>query len=357
MINEIILDKKRDTEQEYTVHLFEYCNLSCQFCWQDHDAINGIHTVPEKIKPIFELLDDETRSAVCFNVMGGEIFADDVFPELYNQYLDLVKAIKFKCDQLGKSLKINWVTNLVNSNPHLVEQLVNACTALGIQNELSTSYDPRGRFNKQEFEVFKENLYRLQSIVGTVSILLTKNNINYFLSKSDKFFDQLYKDGFYIYFDYYMPDKNWKFSAPSDQDMYDFFTFCVDNYPTVEPVSSWIKNDFNYASCRTSKLVIEDGTKCLCGNLMVETGDDQFYKSTIQRNDNSEIENYFLTKYDCVSCEYLTKCTFGCFMERNNKFLDEMPSCMFKETFKYIDSKQPPSSKTKRHKVIPIFTV
>ena len=356
MLRNLLLDPKRDPEQEYTLHLFEYCNLSCQFCWQDHDARRGIETVPEKIKPIFELLDEEVRDAVCFNVMGGEIFADDVFPQLYQQYIDLARALKYKCDSLGKSLKINWVTNLVNSHTDLIQQLVDECSAMGIKNELSTSYDPRGRFNKQEFVVFKENLYKLKHLVGTVSILLTKNNISYFISKSDTFFDQLYNDGFYIYFDYYMPDKNWRFSAPSDKDMYDFFTFCVDNYPRVEPVSSWIENDFNYASCRTSKLVIDDGTKCLCGNLMVESGDDKYYKSTIRRQDNSEIEDYFLNKYDCASCEYMSKCSFGCFMERNNKYLDEMPTCVFKETFKYIDGQQQSTVKH-RPKVIPIFQV
>lgn len=356
MLRNLLIDPKRDPEQEYTLHLFEYCNLSCQFCWQDHDAQKGIDSVPDKIKPIYELLDEEVRSSVCFNIMGGEIFADEVFPTLYDQYFNLAKALKFKCDQLGKKLKINWVTNLVNSHADLIEKLVDDCDSIGIQNELSTSYDPRGRFNKREFEIFKDNLYKLKDIVGTVSILLTKNNINYFILRSDKFFDQLYRDGFYLYFDYYMPDKNWKLSAPSDQDMYEFFTFCVDNYPNVEPVKGWIHNDFNYASCRTSKLVIEDGTKCLCGNLMVDSGDDQFYTSTIRRNDNSEIEDYFLNKYDCASCEYMQRCSFGCFMERNNKFLDQMSECVFKETFKYIDGKQNHPT-NKRSKVIPIFSV
>jgi sulfatase maturation enzyme AslB (radical SAM superfamily) len=355
MINEIILRAKRDPEQEYTLHLFEYCNLSCQFCWQDHDAKRGIETVPEKIKPIYELLDEEVRDSVCFNIMGGEIFADDVFLNLYPQYLDLAKALKYKCDLLGKSLKINWVTNLVNSRPDLVDKLVNECKLLGIQNELSTSYDPRGRFNKHEFDVFKNNLYQLKNIVGTVSILLTKNNINYFVSNSDNFFDQLYNDGFYIYFDYYMPDKNWNFSAPSDYDMYEFFKFCVDNYPKAEPIAGWIEQEFNYASCRTSKLVLDDGTKCNCGNLMVESGDDVYYKSTIRRNDNSEIENYFFNKYDCMTCEYMSKCSFGCFMERNSKYLDEMPTCVFKETFKYIDTKHSTVTTPTRKKIIPIF--
>jgi hypothetical protein len=349
---DLLLDKKRDPEQEYTLHLFEYCNLTCQFCWQDHDALVGIDTVPDKIKPIFELLDAERRSAVCFNIMGGEIFADEVFPKLYNQYLDLAKALKSKCSQLNKELKINWVTNLVNTNSNLIRQLIDDCNKHNIKSELSTSYDPKGRFNKSQFLNFKVNLYSLKDIVGTVSILLTKTNINHFISNKDNFLDQLYNDKFYIYFDYYMPDKNWKYSAPSDQDMYDFFTYCVDNYPRVEPVNSWILNQSNYASCRSSKLVIEDGTKCNCGNLVMGEKDVEPYTSTIRPNNNLEIENWFLEKYNCVSCEYLNKCSFGCFMERNNKYLETMNDCVFKETFKYIDTKE--LLPLKRKKVIPI---
>jgi len=35
-MREFIIEPKRDPEQEYTIHLFEFCNLSCAFCWQNH---------------------------------------------------------------------------------------------------------------------------------------------------------------------------------------------------------------------------------------------------------------------------------------------------------------------------------
>ena len=35
-MREFLIDPKRDPEQEYTIHLFEFCNLSCSFCWQNH---------------------------------------------------------------------------------------------------------------------------------------------------------------------------------------------------------------------------------------------------------------------------------------------------------------------------------
>lgn len=352
VFRDLLLERKRDPEQEYTLHLFEYCNLSCQFCWQDHSAIEGIDSVPEKIKPIFELLDNEIRSSVAFNIMGGEIFADEVFLKLYDQYLDLAKALKWKCDQRNIKLKINWVTNLVNSYPEKVKELLDTCNQLGILSSISTSYDPKGRFNKSQFEIFKNNLYSLKPYIGTVSWLITKTNINYIVNKNDIFFDQLYRDNFYIYFDYYMPDRNWEHSAPSDEDMYSLFLYCIDNYPKVQPIQGWIENDFNFASCRTSKLVIQDGTKCQCGNLVQDEEDLDPYTSKILSNDNKEIEEWFLQKYNCIECSYLSKCSFGCFMERNNKYIERMDECVFKATFDYIDSKQ--AIPIKRKKVIPL---
>ena len=56
-----ILTRKRDFEQEYTLHLFEYCNISCAFCWQDHDIKVGIDTITNKLEPIEKFLQKEKR--------------------------------------------------------------------------------------------------------------------------------------------------------------------------------------------------------------------------------------------------------------------------------------------------------
>ena len=66
MINEIALANKRDSQQEYTVHLFEFCNLSCSFCWQDHDDRVGVDTVLEKLIPIEKFLQTERNKKVVF---------------------------------------------------------------------------------------------------------------------------------------------------------------------------------------------------------------------------------------------------------------------------------------------------
>ena len=113
-MREFIIERKRDSEQEYTLHLFEYCNLRCSFCWQDHENKIGIETIADKLIPIEKFLKNETRNSVVFNVMGGEIFAPEIFNlELLQAYKDLVLGIKTLCIKYNKEVKINWVLKIL----------------------------------------------------------------------------------------------------------------------------------------------------------------------------------------------------------------------------------------------------
>jgi radical SAM protein with 4Fe4S-binding SPASM domain len=115
------------------------------------------------------------------------------------------------------------------------------------------------------------------------------------------------------------------------------FKHFIDNYPKVDPIRGWIENDFNYVSCRTSKLVLADGTMCNCGNLVQDEKSIKFYSSKIEAMDNSRIEDSFLEKYNCASCEYLDRCGMGCFMQHDYKFREELDECVYKLTHRYID--------------------
>ena len=332
MLNKFLLRNKRDRQQEYTIHLFEFCNLNCSFCWQDHSNINGVDSILEKLQPIEEFLKTEERQHVVFNVMGGEIFADAILNEKLTQdYIDFAEGISKLCLQYDKQFCINWVTNLVFSKTDLVDKILRK------GGFLVTSYDPRGRFDKKSKEVFLKNLYRYKDYVEGVGIVLTKQNSNFLSHQVDETFQKMYDDGFYIYADYYMPDENAKHQAPTDQDLLDFFKKAIDVWPKIHPIADWIEHEENFISCRTSKLVLDDGTMCFCGNLVQK--DQSMYSSNIQPMNNDDIENRFLEKYDCASCEFFKRCTLGCFMQHDYKWREELPECVYKLAFRYIDMK------------------
>lgn len=337
-MRDFIIEKKRDIEQEYTLHLFEYCNLRCSFCWQDHENRVGIDQVLEKLIPIEKFLQTETRDSVIFNAMGGEVFAQEIFDEsLLQAYKDLSWGIKELGNKYNKKVKVNWVTNLVTNKINYIEDLLNYSTTIGLNAQLVTSYDPRGRFNVNDFIMFKKNMEYFGKRITCISMLLNSPNIDYILKDKDPYFKKLYSEGYYIYFDYYMPDESAEFQAPTDQQLLDVFTHFIDKYPKVHPISDWIHNDKNYISCRTSKLVLADGTMCNCGNLVQDEKVIKFYSSKIEKADNSAIEDRFLEKYNCASCEYLDRCSLGCFMQHDYKFREELDECVYKLTHRYID--------------------
>jgi radical SAM protein with 4Fe4S-binding SPASM domain len=337
-MRDLILERKRDPEQEYTLHLFEYCNLRCSFCWQDHENRVGLSNIVDKLEPIEKFLQNETRDSVVFNAMGGEVFAPEIFDDfLLDQYKQLSLGILNLATKYNKQVKINWVSNLVTNKIKEIEELFDYSNQIGLHAELVTSYDPRGRFNVNDFISFKKNMEYFGKRVTCISMLLNSPNIDYILKDKDPYFKYLYNEGFYIYFDYYMPDESADFQAPTDSQLRDVFKHFIDKYPRVHPISDWIENEKNYASCRSSKLVLADGTMCQCGNLVQDEKVIKFYSSKIQKMDNSEIEDKFLEKYDCVSCEYLDRCSFSCFMQHDYKFREELDECVYKITHRYID--------------------
>lgn len=335
----LLLDNKRDPEQEYTLHLFEYCNLRCGFCWQDHENRVGIDAVVDKLAPIEEWLKTERRETVVFNAMGGEVFAPEIFnQELLEAYKTLSLGIRDLCIKYNKKGKVNWVTNLVTNKYKEIDELCEYSASINLPAHIVTSYDTRGRFNVNDFMQFKRSMEYFGDRVQCISMLLSIPNIKYLLTDNDAYFKKMYNEGKYIYFDYYMPDETAQSQSPSDALLYEVFTFLAKNYPNVDPIRSWIANRENYASCRTSKLVMPDGTRCQCGNLVQDEKSIKMYSSKIEIRDNTAIENSFLEKYNCASCEYHARCSMGCFMQHDYKFREELDECVYKKTFRFLDA-------------------
>lgn len=169
--------------------------------------------------------------------MGGEVFAPSIYTKELNEvYKQLSLGIQKIADKYNKQCSLNWVSNLVTDKLDLIEDLLQYSKNNNITTRLTTSYDPRGRFNPKQFEIFKKNVDYFGDRVTCFSCLLTKPNIEYYLTEGDEYFDYLYNNSKYIYFDYYMPDEHAKFNMPSDELLLKFFKHCVDNYPNVHPV-------------------------------------------------------------------------------------------------------------------------
>jgi len=341
VINDFLLKTKRNPNQEYTLHLFEKCNLACKFCWQDHKASEGVKDVRGKVPALISMIERDSRNEFTINIMGGEIFADDIFDEqLSGDYLYLCIAVDSFVRSRGKKVTFNFVSNLVNNRQKEIDDLFAQLRSRGLNYSLVTSYDPRGRFSKSNFESFKNNIEYFSSEIKCISMLITKPVINLMLtSGGDAYFKYLYEKDFYIYFDYYSPADDFEMMMPSDDDLTVFFKFLVDHFPKVNPIREWIENSNNSMSCRSSKLLLGDGTECMCGNLIKTNKKvSNLFEAQIEANDNSAVELHFLTKYNCMECRHFNRCTLGCFVKHSFSKRSSSGECPFKVTLDYIES-------------------
>lgn len=340
---DLLLEKKRDRTQEISIYFFENCNLRCAFCWQDHESSQGLDSVREKVTAIEQYFKEEKRDAVSFAMMGGELFADKIFDQkLLSDFKYVTNCIKELSVKYNKNVTISWVTNLVTTKLNMIRELLVYGRSLDIKVELATSYDFAGRFNINQFLQFKTNVELMWDEINTFSLTMTRANCQYFLTKQDSYFDYLYNRGAYFYFDFYMPDEAADRQCPSDTLLLEVFKKGITQYPNIDPWKSWLRNNNNYASCRSSRMINPDNSRSNCGAMVMaqnETAADKVYQVKLHNKSNAVIENHFLEKYNCIQCEYVERCSFGCFMQHaSTKFTEELDDCVYRKTFQFIEA-------------------
>ena len=161
----LVLRDKLPEAMEIEVHLFELCNLKCTFCGQDHNSKVGLTTIQNKTIRVVDILMDKVKDpnwnrAVIVNVMGGEIFNDDLPVTIFKDYAKMFLVIQSTCERLNIQFRMNFVTNLIfnNTTSKHVDKLILNC---GPRAFLSTSYDLSGRgLDLNRKMTLKKNLER-----------------------------------------------------------------------------------------------------------------------------------------------------------------------------------------------------
>ena len=111
-LRHVLKDKMPDST-EIELHLFEFCNLSCAFCGQDHDSTEGMNTIEEKALQVTDFMKKSNMNSHIVNIMGGEIFNDLVPDDTFESYIKFYKIINSWCDDNNHTVRFNWVTNLI----------------------------------------------------------------------------------------------------------------------------------------------------------------------------------------------------------------------------------------------------
>ena len=331
---ETVLKKKRSTNGEIILTLFESCNLTCKFCNQDHDSLFGYDDIEGKFDTVINaitLLKKMRKETFTVNIMGGEIFQDIFEDDIMDRYLTLTRRIYHWAIENNETVKFGFISNLVHEKTDRIIKFMNDLKLEGIQATIGTSYDPHSRFNKSTLEVFRRNLEIYKDYIGTVNIILTKPNIEKFLNGDVPHFDYIYEN-FDVFFDYYTPEKNFELNAPKDHQLKDMFVYLINNYPNVSPVREWKNNHYNAMSCQSTYTIMPDSSAGRC-TILLNTNHQKEAPETA-----GEIESKFVTKMDCPNCKYFDRCGLGCFLQQHfNGPSRTMNDCWMKPVHAEID--------------------
>jgi hypothetical protein len=323
----INLHAKRTSTGEIIVILFEFCDLSCLFCNQDHNSIFGIDTITQKIDSIKSSIDTLTlkgKTEFAIHIMGGEVFSDKLNDSVFDDYEKLTNLIRKYCQSKNIPVKVSFVTNFVWNKKERVKKFLDKT---GV--EVMSSYDPAGRFNTATFDVFKRNIKEFKNYVTTVSVVITKPTIEKFVKKQVPFFDYLYKN-FLVFFDYYGPEKNSEFLMPRDTEVRDFMKFMVDHWPNTAPIRDFFSKTKNKMTCMDTFTIMPSGQWGGCG---------QFERIEKVMPIKLLTEQEWFDSYNCFECEHFQRCSLGCFMSNHVKDMRTQEECWMKEVYDYVDSK------------------
>ncbi len=328
---------KTNEDIEHFVYLFEECNLRCSFCWQDHDSKVGQDSIANRADDLINDIKQNPHQPHSINIMGGELFHDDISDQLFNDYKMLIIAIQEFANQEKVTVSFTFVTNLIYQRVTRVIDLIQHLRTVATVS-LTTSYDPVGRFNNTNRDLFFNNLKLLQRIDSTlitnISVVMTRPNINYLMSNDDHQLDWIY-DNFSLYFDYYSPNQTAPFHTPTESEMLSFFRWVIKTYPNAGPIVTWKGNQVNQTSCRRSQITGPNGNQGRCCSLLDEFPQrDKNLIPVFNISDNRDMERWYMDQKGCLHCEFFKRCTMGCFLIHTHSLCNDMKDqCIYKIIF------------------------
>jgi MoaA/NifB/PqqE/SkfB family radical SAM enzyme len=321
---DILVDKKGERKEAHLI-LFEYCNLRCSFCHQDHDSIEGIDQIQLKVETLIANTDPDDYYII--NITGGELFLDVFDDNVFEEYYKAGKTLLTHF----KRVKLSFGTNLVYEATDRVAALLERLKEHG-DVSLATSYDPAGRFTGDSKKTFFKNLEILKEYVHTVNVVITKQNIETILKGQEGPEFGYLCDNYNVYFDHYIPSELYTQHQPTEDLIGQLYLVLNEKYPNSYPLKAWKQNHFNSTTCRSTKIVNKSNVVTTCWS---EAGKDSILDEGEGLAAKQKAEEAFIERYDCLACEYYSRCGLRCFLHHSFVAEDNSP-CRVKEMFDVI---------------------
>lgn len=343
-----ILREKAPQYTEIEVSFFQLCDLHCRFCWQDNYDPVGTTTIREKAKTVLDYLELNSASLhknIQVHMLGGELFEDS--NDYYDDYTDFILKIKNYCDLHlpEKELKFIFLTNMNFQKDSTLNKLESFLLNLEKKKcsfVLTTSWDPTGRpLSGETTTRFHHNILYFKKYLAEITFVLTKQTIKQVLKDNNKYLDFLYQNDFLIDYDYYMPTTRVDSIMPSDWDLLNVIRYLIKRYPKIPKLQAFIDNHGNPGKLTCASLskitILPDGTITNCRHLDYDQKD---FDTRIDKESNAEMIMNFISKKECLSCEFFRDCPMSCFlMADHKKFIKNtvLTECLYKTIFKEKD--------------------
>ena len=345
VIRSVLSDKLSGTEIE--ICFFTLCGLRCAFCYQDHDDPTGIDSIQDKALQVIDYLKtaNNLKGTISFQMLGGELFEDSIPDNYYEYYFNFVNTIHSWCaDNLSPELDwvFTWISNLGFEKDQTEENmklLFDRLDEIGIPFQISTSWDPTGRPMKFELtSTFHKNLIKFKDRVNIITFILTKQTCDFLLRNEQPYMEFLYEN-FTLQFDYFTPNGNTRRMIPDDIKLWNTLTMLAARYPKLPQITAWRENEVNPISCASLSRVsiLPDGSMTACKHLQYRPED---FNTPLDFHSNASIIEKYITKKECLGCEYFNRCTLGCFLADDHKaFGKYLNECYMKKVFRFIDQR------------------
>lgn len=322
---------------EVCLVLFTKCNLNCPFCFQDRSNIDVdyIKSIPQNLDISYFKL-SRRYSKVVYRIWGGELFADSIDDSMFQLYRWLVQQLELIGEKHSIQTQICFSSNLVFNKIERVKNLISATNAI-----VATSYDPKYRFhNDEQIQTWENNAMIFKPCA--VSITLTKQNIHAFIEEPIHF-NRLAR--YPVNIEYYIFNKLYTAFKPSEDDLFRFFKYCIDNSITniaeVEAVKYSIDNPIGrYCNCNNSCLYLDGSLTFNCLKRSSNLPQEEFFDVVPIEDEYTETQlKEALIRKKCFTCKNFSFCRMYCMASVLHKSVDNS-SCGMYKVYEYIRSKQ-----------------
>jgi len=339
---------KDPTLYEISCLLFERCNLKCKFCFEGHRNnkidVDYIRKIPNLIIDNFKEEYKKYNNIKEVNIMlwGGELFFDALPDSLFDEYKLLVDNFRELFSESFPNIKIrfSWLSNGVFTKWERVKDIIEYSNGI-----INFSYDPIDRFGSyKQKELMLENSKRFYEfgLSEVVSITLTKQNINEFISNTTDINTMMST----IDVNFYIPNKNWEELMPTDDDIFNFFKWALDNrlfhIKVIEKLIWYYTTEYiqRHCDCKSCSQLTYGEWSVDCAKRSSELPTEMFfgeYANIINEENSNDIKvSLGIKKRGCQLCKYYDRCQMPCWI---SMVFSEYKTtrCPYEKAYEYIE--------------------